>query len=72
MEVGTVVTVIDDIDYSLSTTGTVKFIEQDDELEFIQWLYIRANDESLNTNYDPRFGNFWIIKESVNDKLIFH
>lgn len=70
MNVGDVVIVLDDIDYELTNTATIKLIEDDEDIPGLLWLYLRANDESLNTNIDNRIGSFWRVIEYPSDKII--
>lgn len=67
--IGAVVEIIDQVDLESKNCGTIKLIEPDNELADLTWLYIRANDESLNVNYDSRIGYFWRIIESVSPYL---
>ena len=67
--VGQIVYLIDPIDESIKTIGTIRLIEQDEENGFL-WIYIRANDESLNINVDRRIsGGYITIIESTNPRL---
>ena len=67
--IGSIICILDQIDPDIKTYGTVKFVEQDDEISELQWLYIRANNEELNTLFDPRFGAFWRIIEANSDYI---
>ena len=69
MKVGDIIEIMDDIDYSITTKGTIRLIEPDDEIPDLWYLYVRANDESLNNQFDPRIGNYWTITR-VNDEHI--
>ena len=68
--IGDIIDIIDDIDYEVVHSGTVRKIEPDDEIEGLFFYYIRANDESMNTNYDPQIGSFWRVIESCSNKTI--
>lgn len=70
MVIGNIIEILDDIDYSISNTGTVRLIEKDDSAQDLYWLYIRANDEELNIIPDPRIGLFWKMIESNSNKII--
>lgn len=54
LQVGDIVSVIDRLDPARRIIGVVKYIEFDPDLDQ-NFLYIRANEESLNTIMDPRF-----------------
>lgn len=71
VRVGTQVTIMDCIDPSIANTGSVKFIEPDTEDANLVWLYVRANDETLNTQVDPRIPTtFWRVIELNAPELI--
>lgn len=70
MEVGQIITIYDDIDYNITHNATIKLIEKDEEINGLYWLYLRANEEELNTNVDPRIGTFWRIIESTSEKIL--
>lgn len=61
---GDVIRVLDRIDGESTITATVKYIEEDDEIEGIFYLYLVANEESLNDKFDEKIGYFWTIIES--------
>jgi hypothetical protein len=63
---GDVVRVLDKVDLESEVVGTVAMIEPDNEIEGLYWLYIIANYEGYNTNFDPRIGNYWGIFEMDN------
>lgn len=70
MHIGDEILICDDIEWeTVIHKGTIKLIEPDNEMP-LSWLYIRACDESMNTNYDPRIGYFWRIIESVSDLIV--
>ena len=71
VRIGTSVTIMDCIDPSITNTGTVKFIEPEPDDSGFVWLYIRANDESLNTQIDPRIPTtYWRVIELSSPELI--
>lgn len=69
MKVGDIIEIIDNIDYSIITKGTIRMIEPDNEIPDLLWIYVRANDESLNTQFDPRIGNFWTMTNNNDDHI---
>lgn len=62
-QIGDIVEVADKIDPENQPTviTTVKFIERDNQISDLHWLYLMANEEVLNTNMDPKFGYYWEI-----------
>ena len=62
-QIGDIVEVADKIDpeNQPKIIATVKYIEQDNEIPSIFWIYLVANEEVLNTNMDPTLGYFWEI-----------
>ena len=68
-QIGDIVEVADKIDTDVITTAVVKLVEKDEQIEDLEWLYLSANDISLNINYDSRVGNFWCIIESNSDYI---
>lgn len=60
--VGDKVVVINSIDDTNVENGVIVYMELDHETPVV-WLYIKAEKEELNINYDPRFGNFWLLRE---------
>lgn len=74
--IGDIVEVFDKIDPENQSTviATIKYIEPDNEIKNLYWLYLVANEEALNTNIDPKVGSFWVIREHCNPfiKLINH
>ena len=66
-DIGDIVKVTDNIDYESYNIGTIKFIEPDNEIKDLFWLYIIANDDSLNDKTDPKFSfHYWKILEHIN------
>ena len=70
MKVGDIIEVLDLVDYTVTYKGTIKMIEPDDEIPELWYLYIRANDESLNTQNDPRIGSYWTIVRTNDGRII--
>lgn len=62
--IGDIVEVFDKIDPENQDTiiATVRMIEPDDELP-MNWIYLVANEEVLNTSLDARIGQYWTIFE---------
>ena len=69
--IGDIIEIIDNIDYSIITTGTIRMIEPDNEDPELKWFYIRANDDRLNIQFDPRIGNYWRIIENKSEFIKF-
>lgn len=69
--VGDLIEVIDQIDPEVRTQGTVRLVEADNEVSGY-WLYVRANDESLNALQDPRIpgGYFAMLNSEQTDRII--
>ena len=51
-KVGDCVLLTDLVDPDTAEMGTIKFIEEDNEIKDLYWIYIRANKEELNINFD--------------------
>lgn len=66
---GDCVLLIDLVDPDTAEIGTIKFIEQDDEIEDLYWIYIRANKEELNDKIDDKIGNYYAIVEHTSNRL---
>ena len=68
--IGDIVEVADKIDpENLPTTvATIKKIEPDSNFIGLNWLYLLANEEVLNTRLDPNIGYYW---ELVPDNCPF-
>lgn len=62
-DIGDIVEIADKVDPENQPTiiATIKFIEQDDEISDLYWLYLLANEEVLNTNVSPVFGYYWDV-----------
>ena len=69
--VGDLIEVIDQIDPEITNQGTVRLVEPDDVIGG-EWIYIRANDESLNTKQDRRIsgGYFTLLNTLQTDRII--
>lgn len=67
---GDLIDIVDDIEYDIIHSGTVRLVEPDDEIEGLMYYYVRSNKEEDNINYDPRIGYFWRLIESVSNKII--
>ena len=67
---GDVIDIIDDIDYDIIHTCTVRLVEKDEEIDGLYYYYVRSNDENENINYDNRIGTFWRLIESNSEKII--
>ena len=70
MKVGDIIEVLDLVDYTVTYKGTIKMIEPDDEIPELCYLYVRANDESLNIQNDPRIGSYWTIVRTNDERII--
>lgn len=71
LKVGNLIEVIDQIDPSIRTQGTIRYIEPDFDIGG-EWLYVRANDESLNTIQHPMIpgGYFTMFNSLQTDRFI--
>lgn len=67
--VGDCVVLTDLVDPDIAEIGTIKLIEKDEEIEDLNWIYIRANKEELNDKFDDKIGNFYAIVEHVSNRL---
>lgn len=71
VQIGTRVGIIDEIDPTLITSGTVRYIEVDDEFPDLYFIYVRADHEELNVNTDPKINTtFWKIIDLASEYLI--
>jgi len=68
---GSIVNVIDRIDPLYKTICTIRAIEQDDKDKTLFFYFLVANDDSLNTKYDPAIGNFFDYLEHCNPRIEF-
>ena len=68
-KVGDCVLLTDLVDPDTAEMGTIKFIEEDNEIKGLYWIYIRANKEDLNINFDNKVGNFYAIVEHISNRL---
>jgi hypothetical protein len=62
-QVGDIIEVADKIDpeNQPTTIATIKYIEPDNEIEGLWWIYLIANEEVLNTNMHPTLGYYWTL-----------
>jgi hypothetical protein len=60
-QIGDIVEIIDKIDTTISSIATVRFIEPDNEIPDLFWIYLMANEEVLNTNLHPVIGYYWDV-----------
>lgn len=68
--VGQDIKILDQIDQETQHKGKIIFIEYDTDLNFT-WIYVKADQDSLNTNYDPKFvGGYWRVIESISPFII--
>jgi hypothetical protein len=60
-QIGDIIEVADKLDPENLPTmiATVKYIEPDNEISGLYWLYLIANEEVLNTNMHPTLGYYW-------------
>ena len=69
LPIGTICNLIDKVDVTDGHLCTIKFIEQDNEGSLV-YYYLRANDEELNNQMDPRFGTYWVMETNESEYLI--
>jgi hypothetical protein len=63
---GCLVEVLDRVDLETTVQGTIRLIEPDIDNPGANWIYIRANEEALNTNQDPRIpGGYYCMMHST-------
>lgn len=67
--VGDIVEVFDKIDPDFSDIATIKYIEPDNEYPELNWLYLVANEEVLNTNIHPLIGEYWTVMEDSSSYI---
>lgn len=63
---GDIVKILDKIDGESTVIATVKGIEEDEELKGIFYLYLVANEDSLNDKFEEKIGMYWTIIESCS------
>jgi hypothetical protein len=71
-QIGDIVEVADKIDpeNQPTVTATIKYIEPDEDIEGLNWLYLIANEEVLNvTDVHPIIGPYWAILEDCNNYI---
>ena len=68
--VGDVVKVLDQVDCETENIATIKLVEQDNEYDSIQWLYLVANEDVLNDKMDPKIPcQFWRLIANLDPYL---
>lgn len=60
-KIGDKVVITNTVDDMYTENATVCFIEEDNELPIL-WIYVIADKEELNTEYDNRFGKYWTLR----------
>ena len=70
MKVGDIIDILDLVDYTITHKGTIRMIEPCEDIPDLYWIYIRANEEELNTNYDDRIGSYWTIVTNQDDHIV--
>ena len=70
-QIGDIVLIRDKVEPDYGEYGIIKLIEQDEEADWLVWLYIVANNEFLNQQFDPRIGNYYTIIESHSQLIEF-
>lgn len=71
-QLGDIVAVLDKISMEDYICGTIQKIEPAEEqydTEAFYWIYVRANEDFLNTNMDSDIGLYWTIVESTSPYL---
>lgn len=64
------VRILDRIQLYDKYNGVIKYIEPDNEIPELLWLYIIADDEHLNDKVDPRFmWKYFMILEDSNEYI---
>lgn len=68
--IGDRVIVIDQITYS-STRAIVKYVEQDNEISDLFWIYLVIDDDIFNDKLDinPNIGRYWEVIDSISPYL---
>lgn len=68
---GQIIGIIDNITGSEVTYGTIRMIEPDEEIDGLLWLYIRADNEELNTHQLPNGSGitYWRMIESTSEYI---
>lgn len=68
--IGDQVIVIDQITYS-STRAIVKYVEQDNEISDLFWIYLVIDDDIFNDKLDinPNIGRYWEVIDSISPYL---
>ena len=68
---GTIVNIVDRIEPTIKTLCTIKALEQDDLDKSLYFYFLLANDETLNTKYDPQIGYYFDYLEHCNPRIEF-
>lgn len=71
LPVGTIVNLIDRVDPTTGTVCTIRYVEQDNEFPGLYFYYLSANNDELNTKFDPKIGNFFEMSSNNDEHLIF-
>lgn len=68
--IGDRVIVIDQITYSY-TRAIVKYVEQDNEISDLFWIYLVIDDDIFNDKLDinPNIGRYWEVIDSISPYL---
>ena len=66
VRVGSVINIVDPITRTDNISqGTVRLVEEDKDIPELLWFYVRANNEAMNVQHDPRIGSFWRVIAST-------
>lgn len=68
--IGDVVIILDRIDLESKITAVVRLIEADEYFDDVYYLYLAAEDDSLNDKFDPRVGNYWDLIVSSSEYIM--
>ena len=68
---GSIVNIVDRVEPTIKTLCTIKAIEQDDIDRTLYFYFLFANDESLNTKFDPQVGYYFDYLEHCNPRTEF-
>lgn len=67
--IGDIVEIRDTVDPAITDIGTIKFIEPDNDIHGLFWIYVIANEEVLNNKPDQRFGYYWEMLEHTSYRI---
>jgi len=70
LSVGTICNLVDQIDPTIGTMCTIRFVEQDPDYPQVIYYYLRANDDEKNINTDSRFGSYFDMISADSNRLI--